>query len=457
MKKNISINLFGTLYAIDEDAYTLLERYLSSMKSYFARQQGGEEIADDIEHRVAELLWQRKQEGMEAVNIETIKDIIAKIGNPDEIENPDESIGEKATHETTDQSFAHSTQTEAESGFHYNQTEEHSESILDRMKARIKGRRLYRDSQNKLLGGVLSGLAQYFDTGDPLWWRLGTVALFLLLWYMEVPFALPIFYGLLWIIIPEALLPEDRLRMKGQEVNPQTLNAQILMDSTSATAQQNSPQPSSGNTILKVLFGAFLGLLLLPLGILILFLFFFIILATSVIGGFVKHILPFDVFHDNMQGVPEFIQTNSTNIWFLILFGALALGIPLYLIIRKLFMHTGHMSGRNKVVVLIIWIISLIMLILTLFNNGARFMDFMNNYHRTHLNVYYSSESEDSIETDTIVVSDPDSAIDSLAACPPNKHGIYKNGHRVVPNQHRVVRVEPTQGADSTAQSKDSL
>ena len=102
MKKNISINLFGTLYAIDEDAYTLLERYLSSMKSYFARQQGGEEIADDIEHRVAELLWQRKQEGMEAVNIETIKDIIAKIGNPDEIENPDESIGEKATHETTD-------------------------------------------------------------------------------------------------------------------------------------------------------------------------------------------------------------------------------------------------------------------------------------------------------------------------------------------------------------------
>ena len=63
MKKNISINLFGTLYAIDEDAYTLLERYLNSMKSYFARQEGGEEIADDIEHRVAELLWQQKQQG----------------------------------------------------------------------------------------------------------------------------------------------------------------------------------------------------------------------------------------------------------------------------------------------------------------------------------------------------------------------------------------------------------
>ena len=42
MKKNISINLFGTLYNIDEDAYNLLENYLDSMKRYFSRQEGGE-------------------------------------------------------------------------------------------------------------------------------------------------------------------------------------------------------------------------------------------------------------------------------------------------------------------------------------------------------------------------------------------------------------------------------
>ena len=40
MKKNISINLFGTLYNIDEDAYNLLENYLDSMKRYFSRQEG---------------------------------------------------------------------------------------------------------------------------------------------------------------------------------------------------------------------------------------------------------------------------------------------------------------------------------------------------------------------------------------------------------------------------------
>ena len=76
MKKNISINLFGVLYNIDEDAYNLLDSYLQSMRRYFSRQEGGAEIADDIEHRVAELLWKRREAGMTAVDIEVVKDII---------------------------------------------------------------------------------------------------------------------------------------------------------------------------------------------------------------------------------------------------------------------------------------------------------------------------------------------------------------------------------------------
>ena len=81
MKKNITINLFGTLYNIDEDAYQLLDNYLQSMKRYFGSKDGGEEIADDIEHRVAELLWEKKEQGIDAISIEIIKEIIGKIGN----------------------------------------------------------------------------------------------------------------------------------------------------------------------------------------------------------------------------------------------------------------------------------------------------------------------------------------------------------------------------------------
>ena len=84
MKKNISINICGTIYSIDEDAYQLLEHYLDSMKRYFS-QEGDEDIADDIEHRVAELLWNKKHNGNEAVTIEMVKEIIEKIGNPADI------------------------------------------------------------------------------------------------------------------------------------------------------------------------------------------------------------------------------------------------------------------------------------------------------------------------------------------------------------------------------------
>ena len=95
MKKNIQINLYGTLYNIDEDAYQLLENYLESMKRYFSRQEGGAEIADDIEHRVAELLWARKEKGMEAVSNDIIREIIAQIGNPEEIAPEETSFQEE--------------------------------------------------------------------------------------------------------------------------------------------------------------------------------------------------------------------------------------------------------------------------------------------------------------------------------------------------------------------------
>ena len=60
MKKNITVNLFGTLYAIDDDACKLLEQYLDNMRSYFSKREGGDEITDDIEHRVAELFSELK-------------------------------------------------------------------------------------------------------------------------------------------------------------------------------------------------------------------------------------------------------------------------------------------------------------------------------------------------------------------------------------------------------------
>ena len=79
MKKNITINLCGRLYQIDEDAYELLSQYLDALRNYFKKQDGGEEIANDIEERVAELFDNLKVQGIEAITIEHVQDIIQRI------------------------------------------------------------------------------------------------------------------------------------------------------------------------------------------------------------------------------------------------------------------------------------------------------------------------------------------------------------------------------------------
>ena len=86
MKKNITINMFGRLYAIDEDAYRLLQQYIDTLRSYFSRKPDGKEIADDIEARIAELFDDLKANGVEAINIEHVQDIITRIGDPKQME-----------------------------------------------------------------------------------------------------------------------------------------------------------------------------------------------------------------------------------------------------------------------------------------------------------------------------------------------------------------------------------
>lgn len=202
MKKNITINFFGTLYAIDEDAYELLNRYLGDMKRYFSRKEGGEEIADDIEHRVAELMLELKNDGREPIDIALVKEIIGRIGNPEEL---DEASGEG----------------ESGSATGHRGREWFSEQVSKK--------RLYCNPDDKLLCGVLSGIACYLGI-DPVWVRLIVVALAIL----PIPFiyisfwTVLIIYVILALIVPEAKTPEERLRMHGKPVTMENLNEEIV-------------------------------------------------------------------------------------------------------------------------------------------------------------------------------------------------------------------------------------
>ena len=229
MKKNISINLFGTLYNIDEDAYNLLENYLNSMQRYFSRQEGGEEIADDIEHRVAELLWKKREAGMTAVNIETVKEIIDTIGNAEQIAGDSDNKAESAFANYNKQESNTGSETHFKEDFKQfaKDAERFTRDTYDKGREHVRTHRFYRCADDKVLGGVCSGIAKYFDAGEPVIWRLGAIALTLL----GIGLPLPIIYIVMWLVTPAAITPEDRLRQQGKDITPDNLAQQVMNDS----------------------------------------------------------------------------------------------------------------------------------------------------------------------------------------------------------------------------------
>ena len=265
MKKNININLFGTLYAIDEDACTLLENYLDNMRSYFAKRDGGDEIFDDIEHRVAEHLWSLKENGMTAIDIDTVKQIISSIGNPDEMESEVEEVADSKIEETSDAETDSEDKDQNEGngqneGKRHDQSESNSnasndtytnakaEAIggkwTDRVLHHVSTHRFYRDGKDKIGGGVISGLCHYCGGGDIVVWRVGIVlflmAAFALNQTLPYCFISPllvflffvpiIIYIVLWLVAPVARTTEERLSMTGKEVTPESISKAIIAE-----------------------------------------------------------------------------------------------------------------------------------------------------------------------------------------------------------------------------------
>ena len=258
MKKNININLFGTLYAIDEDACTLLENYLENMHSYFAKRDGGDEIFDDIEHRVAEHLWSLKENGMTAIDIDTVKQIISSIGNPDEMESGVEEVADSKIEETfdaeTDSEDKEQSEGKAQSQS-YSNTSNNTDSNttaeetiggkwINRVLHHVSTHRFYRDGKDKIGGGVISGLCHSCGGGDIVVWRVGIVlflmAAFALNQTLPYCFISPllgflffvpiIIYIVLWIVAPMARTTEERLSMTGKEVTPESISKAIIAE-----------------------------------------------------------------------------------------------------------------------------------------------------------------------------------------------------------------------------------
>jgi phage shock protein PspC (stress-responsive transcriptional regulator) len=174
MKKIININLSGRVIPIEDSAYESLQRYIESLRRYFASEEGRDEIINDIESRIAELMDDKIRKGASAVTDTDIEEIITSMGRVEDFEKTDAE--EKASAAGSGQTSG--TYTQAQAG-----------------PKRIKGR-LYRDGSDKFLGGVCAGIANYMNV-DPAIVRL----LFAIITFGGFGMGI-IIYLALWIILP---------------------------------------------------------------------------------------------------------------------------------------------------------------------------------------------------------------------------------------------------------------
>ena len=182
MNKVFNINLGGHPIVIDADAYDHLDKYLKTIQRHFRNSEGVDEILEDIEARLAELIL----ENMENRQIVTLKDIqsaIVVMGTPDEFG------------------------AEQVEGF-----EAETNDGIPRDNYRT-GKRLFRNTDDEVIGGVASGIAAYFGINDPIWVRLAFVLI-----TISGGFGIPL-YIILWAVIPEAKTASDRLEMRGEPIN----------------------------------------------------------------------------------------------------------------------------------------------------------------------------------------------------------------------------------------------
>lgn len=346
MKKNITINIFGTIYSIDEDAYQLLDSYLNGMQAYFRDKDGGDEISDDIEHRVAELLWEEKTKGMEAVNIETVRNIINTIGGAADIYTNSGSASDcsDSMHEEKEDINIDS----AVSG----------SSPLDRMIENMRSKRLYRNPKNKMLGGVCSGLTEYLGGSDVTLFRLAIIVLFLVLLTTNIVAGfLPILYVILWLVVPEAKTHEDWLRMKGEEVNAENIRKQIITESENYE-QEACGKGNNARSVgfLRVLATILLVIVLLPMIIGI----FTIILSivTLIVSEFGLIEYPWHNIEPSFNN-PDIDSSIKQILWMGLVSAVLAFGLPIYAIARLIWHNGKPMAGTTKAFMIVIWILSL--------------------------------------------------------------------------------------------------
>lgn len=190
MEKNILIQIGGNSFQISENAYKLLEKYLNDIKYQFKNLDEQNEIISDIEYRIAEIFsLELKNHSKIAITEHEVEKVVKLLGDPNVISGSDEMPEKNQSNR------------DRENDFENNENEKHY-------------KKLYRYPNDKIIGGICSGLSMYLGIYDPIWMRL----LFILLFFLSGGMTL-IAYLIGLIIIPEAKNSNDFRKLKGESLD----------------------------------------------------------------------------------------------------------------------------------------------------------------------------------------------------------------------------------------------
>ena len=356
MKKTITVNLNGRVFTMDEDAYRLLDNYLNNLRIYFRKEEGASEIIADFEARIEELLREKTSLGFQVISIDQVEEVIARVGKPADFAEREDAEEKEKEKEEKQPHFTEFTESK---------------------------KKFFRNMDDKMFGGVCSGIAAYFG-----WDVLPVRIVFIILLFATQLTIVP-FYLVAWIIFPVAQTAEQKLQMRGKPITVENIGKTVAADAGQVTYKEQKGCLSG----FIDLFVGLMKVVLVGLGCLIALPLAFAICIVII----VLFAVLFGVGGGLLGGLPAFViadQPVLSTIAFLFV-----IGIPVVALVYAIIAHFIKLRPLNRSVrwtFLIVWILALVLLLFSGFriyrNNWFGNINLPNvfNYHTIRGNGIYS-------------------------------------------------------------------
>ena len=359
MKRTLTVNLNSIVFHIEDDAYEVLSKYLSDIASHFSSEEEKTDIMADIEARIAELFSERLQRNKEVISMHDVREIIAVMGNPSQFSDGNETTGQ-----------------EAETAFSATETKKQ------------KGqKRFYRDPENKILGGICSGLATYFNIDVTL-----VRILLVILTFISTGFPIVV-YLVVWLIAPEAVTASQRLEMQGEDVTIENIKAEFENVKNYVESEKFKSDTKTFGQRLVEFFGwivkagvIFVGAILAFPLVIVLFV-LFVVLISLLLG--LTGLIPAFMFGSTI--IPP--EENSVLLIISLLF---VVGAPVFMLIYGLTRSRSKNKSHSRttyLIAIILWIAGIFMFVGTVANSSNNWWSNHSNWNVTVNGVNWSNRN----------------------------------------------------------------